>query len=64
MPRKFSEKIAIQRQKAAEQEEAFASIMREVASARHPVGLLLFLALPSLIIQSFACRIFLAYQAK
>jgi len=35
VPRKFSEKIAIQKQKAAEQEEAFASIMREVASARN-----------------------------
>lgn len=38
IPRKFSEKIAIQKQKAAEQEEAFASIMREVASARHSVS--------------------------
>lgn len=37
VPRKFSEKIAIQKQKAAEQEEAFASIMREVATARHSV---------------------------
>eukprot|EP00794_Sanderia_malayensis_P010092 gene10092-11123_t len=36
VPRKFSEKIAIQKQKAAEQEEAFASIMREVNSARNP----------------------------